>query len=255
MNSVNEFIIGEIEHAVNSDRTPTRHRQPLVGFAPADHPLFGDLKNSVNNEHFLPADLLSAARTVVTFFVPFAEEIVCGNQKDSVPTREWAYAKNDTQNLINQIIDDLKERLFAKGIECSANPGAAPYDRAKFVHRWSLKHVAYICGLGNFGLNQMLITDSGCAGRYGGFVISAAADYTPVVTEEYCLYKLNKSCGLCVKNCPAGALTYTGLDKARCSNQINNVTDKYFGGDRIYRVCGKCAALPCATKNPAANRK
>jgi len=85
--------------------------------------------------------------------------------------------------------------------------------------------MAYICGLGIFGLNQLIITKSGCAGRFGSFVIDREVDYDNPVTEQYCLYKNNKSCGVCVKTCPSGALTFEGIDKPKCSKWINDITE------------------------------
>ncbi|MHC1720027.1 MAG: epoxyqueuosine reductase [Clostridiaceae bacterium] len=250
MNKLNKLIVDEITESVKSVKSDTKYRAPLVGFADANDPYFKRLKTIISEEHYLPSDLLSEAKTVVTFFIPFDEEIVYKNLKCDTTAREWAYGKKDAQELIGEIIDGMKAKLRDINVGCSENPNKEPYNQEKFMHRWSLRHMAYICGLGNFGLNQLMITDSGCAGRFGSFVIDCRTDYDKPVPEEYCLYKYNKSCGLCVKNCPSGALTFEGIDKTKCSKWINDITEKHFDGIRIFRTCGKCITPPCALKRP-----
>jgi epoxyqueuosine reductase QueG len=245
-----QLIINEIMDRVSASNTDTKYRTPLVGFADANDSFFGELKTMVNEEHYIPSDLLPNAKTVVTFFIPFDEEIVKKNLKCDTTAKEWAYGKKDAQVLIGEIIDGIKVKLGEMKIGCSGNPNEEPYDQKNFMHRWSLKHIAYICGLGNFGLNHLLITESGCAGRFGSFVIDHEVEYDKPVAEPFCLYKQNKSCGACVRACPSGALTFEGIDKPKCSKWINDITEKYFDGIRIFRTCGKCISLPCAMKKP-----
>ena len=47
------------------------------------------------------------------------------------------------------------------------------FDEAKLVSYWSQKHVAYMAGLGKFGLHHMIITEKGCCGRLGSIVTNA----------------------------------------------------------------------------------
>ena len=255
MNRLNEFIVKEIENLVSSSGVDTKYRIPLVGFADANDPLFSELKTIISEEHLLPTDLLTNAKTVVSFFIPFTEDTVRNNLKDDITTKEWAYGKKDTESVIDEIIEVMKMKFSSMQIQCSDNPGKSPYGSTKFMNRWSQRSVAYICGLGTFGLNQLLITKSGCAGRFGSFIIDAETDYNTPVSGEYCLYKSNKSCGSCVSNCPSGALTYDGIDKSKCNQRIENITEKYFNGVKIFGSCGKCIALPCALKNPLGKKK
>ena len=253
MSMLNDLIIDEITNFIATHTHAGQCRTPLVGFAAANNLIFQDLKRIANPEHYLPTDILPSAKMVVTFFIPFSEDVVYANSKDSITAPEWSQGKADIQNLINEVIGVLQDKLAGIGVSCSDNPGKEPYDKIRFVHRWSLRHIAYICGLGTFGLNQLLITKSGCAGRFGSFVIDAKTEYNTIPQDEYCLYKINKSCGLCVQKCPSGALTYIGIDKPKCSQHINDITEKYFNGIREYRSCGKCITLPCALKKPKMN--
>jgi epoxyqueuosine reductase QueG len=113
--------------------------------------------------------------------------------------------------------------------------------------------VAAIAGLGSFGLHHMLITDAGCAGRFGSLVVDAALEPTAEAgasTGERCRYLRDGGCRVCVERCPAGALTEAGLDKQRCYAWLLQVAER-FREVGLADVCGKCATGPCAC-GPAA---
>ena len=228
----------------------TEYRTPLVGFASSGNPLFKELQTLIGPDHRLPSDLLPGAQSVLSFFLPFTEGTVRRNQHGSVTTREWAVAKMETDRSIQAVVEGLAHRLAPLGIHCSTNPALEAYDPARFMHRWSQRHVAYICGLGNFGLNQLLITELGCAGRLGSLCIDAPVEPTPIHLDPVCPYKIDGSCGVCVQKCPSKALGYGTIDKPTCSAWINDFTQAHFKGERAYRSCGKCIALPCALKRP-----
>lgn len=74
----------------------------------------------------------------------------------------------------------------------------------QFASNWSERHVAYICGLGTFGLSKGLITKKGIAGRFGSVVTSAVL---PVTQREYSNpFEYCTMCGKCAINCPAHAI-------------------------------------------------
>jgi epoxyqueuosine reductase len=251
MQDLRSLITQAIAEVVSTGTRETDYRSPLVGFARASDPLFLQLQSIVASDHLLPTDLLPSAQTVVSFFIPFTETLVRKNQEGPATAREWAIAKKETDETIHRVIQGVRERLSLLGIACSENPALERYDPERFLHRWSQKHVAYICGLGNFGLNQLLITECGCAGRLGSFCIEVAVEPDRICEEEVCPYKLDGSCGVCVKQCPSGALGHHSIDKPLCSAWINDFTEREFGGASVYRSCGKCIALPCATRRPA----
>jgi epoxyqueuosine reductase len=251
MQDLNTLIIDAVTGIAQTGTKRMEYRQPLVGFARAADPLFMGLKTLIAPDHLLPSDLLPTAQSVVSFFLPFTEPLVRRNQEGTATTREWAVAKKETDETIQAVIQGVKDRLSHLGIACSDNPALEPYDPSRFIHSWSQRHVAYICGLGNFGLNQLIITERGCAGRLGSFCIAAPTAPSPVCTEEVCPYKVDGSCGVCVGQCPSGALGHRSIDKPACSAWINEFTEREFGGDRVYRSCGKCIALPCAMRRPA----
>ena len=94
-----EFIADFIHREVAQADGVTAYRTPLVGFASATDPrASGELQRIVEPTHFLPEDMLPGARTVVSFFLPFAAWVVEANAQDRHRVaREWPVAYLETQ--------------------------------------------------------------------------------------------------------------------------------------------------------------
>jgi epoxyqueuosine reductase QueG len=234
-----------IEEMVQNAGTETSYRPPLIAFASAANPGFARLPEIVTPEHLLPEQLLPGAQSAVAFFLPFAEEVVVANQRASYVAQEWAVAYVETNQLIGRICQRLTDMLAERGVRAAAEPATHNFDPVSLVSRWSHKSVAAVAGLGSFGLHHMLITDAGCAGRFGSLVTDVELEPTPVVEEQRCLYCHDGSCQQCVEFCPVGALTEEGLDKKLCYRRCLEV-DAYFADLGLTDVCGKCAVGLCA---------
>lgn len=250
MSELAEFIIAAIRRQVAQAGTLTEYREPLIAFAAAGDPRFPELRRVAEPSHLLPHDLLPEARAVVSFFLPFARQVVRANarHKEKV-AREWAVAYVETNALIGRITARLIEALAEQGIRAAAEPATDNFDPLTLISKWSHKSVAVIAGLGSFGLHQMVITDSGCAGRFGSLVIDADLPVTPAEAKERCLYFHDGSCLICIRRCPAGALDEDeGLDKQSCWRRCLDVAQEY---ERVGKaeVCGKCAIGPCSFRS------
>lgn len=221
--------------------------RPLVGFARADDPLFGELKQAVGTGHLLPSDILPGAKSVAAFFIPFSKELVEVNKRHPFVAREWAEAYIDTNRLISLCCEMLAEAAAAKGVKSAWQQPTYNFDPEKLVSFWSHKHVAYICGLGTFGLHHMLITAAGCAGRIGSIVLDHPIAPTHRPEMQNCLFHSGGKCLACVRNCPTGALTREGLDKHKCYECLLEV-DAFYSDLGVCDVCGKCATGPCAVR-------
>jgi len=252
MNDLETFIATFVRREVAKAGTETRYRQPLVGFADAADPRFLQLREIAEPTHLLPGDLLPTARSAISFFLPFAKEIVRANRAEPRQVaRGWALAYVETNALINRIAQRLITALAERGVKAAAEPATHNWDPVSLVSRWSHKSVAAIAGLGSFGLHHMLITDAGCAGRFGSLVVDAVLAPTPVPgapARERCRYFHDGSCRVCVERCPVGALTEDGLDKHRCYEWLLQVAE-HFRGLGLADACGKCATGPCAFKS------
>ncbi|MEJ2210349.1 MAG: epoxyqueuosine reductase [Anaerolineae bacterium] len=244
------FIEITIRKMVDEAGTATTYRRPLVAFAAADDERFVALRTVAEPSHLLPTDLLPGARSVISFFLPFAPWVVEANarQRQEV-AREWAVAYVETNALIGRITARLVEALAGQGVRAAAEPATHNFDPVSLVSRWSHKSVAVIAGLGNFGLHQMVITDAGCAGRFGSLVLDADLPAAPAPPRERCLYFYDGSCLECVYACPAGALdTDEPLDKQACYRRLLDVAAAYEDLG-LADVCGKCATGPCALES------
>ncbi len=244
-----DFVTSTIRRQVDEAGTVTDYRAPLVGFAAADDPRFCDLQKAVSS-HRMPEDLLSNARTVIAFFLPFERWVVYANAKHPEKVAsEWATAYVETNALIGRITTHLIGALAKRGIGAVAEPATHNFDPVSLTSRWSHKSVAVIAGLGSFGLHQMVITDAGCAGRFGSLIIDAELLGAPTAAKERCLFYHDGSCQECVNRCPVQALDTGGsIDKQRCYQHLLTVA-KTFGHLGAVDVCGKCALGPCALQS------
>jgi epoxyqueuosine reductase QueG len=160
--------------------------------------------------------------------------------------REWAVAYVETNELIARATAHLIDVLETRGFRAAAEPPTNNFDPVALVSRWSHKSVAVIAGLGSFGLHHMIITDAGCAGRFGSLVTDACLPTTETRSQERCLYFYDGSCRACIVRCPVDALTETkGIDRQRCYARCLEVNEQ-FGHLGPAEVCGKCAIGPCS---------
>lgn len=239
-------------------------RTPLVGFADANHPDFPKLRKLVHPEHEMPWEVLRGAKTVIAYFVPFTEKIARGNAGEGLASPDWALCYEQTNAMFPRLNERVISFLKENGCRAAVSKEASVFDREKITSRWSQRHIAYLAGLGTFGLNNMLITDMGCCGRLGTVVTDLDCESDRPIGEEYCLYKRKGVCMACVQRCPTGALTAQGFRRdvcfARCRENARVYTQ--FGNsyasaagqeaeDSGSEVCGKCLVnLPCTMKKP-----
>lgn len=224
--------------------------KPLVGISNARDPYFHKLREIIRPDHHLPQDFLPEAETVVSWFIPFLPEIGKSNRGGDMPSGAWA----DAYIATNAMAARVNEKLCAWIREMPGQDAAVPFDAGMLGKEipwslWSQRHVARLAGLGTFGANNMLITDKGCVGRCFSVVTTLQLEADAPAEEERCLFKQNGSCGICIRNCPVGALTESGFDRYLCMTRLNQNQAQR---GAAATVCGKClVGLPCSHKNPA----
>ena len=248
ISAIQDFV-AEYQH---QEHVRSKWGVPLVGFADANDQRFQELKEVVSPTHAGPQDILAGARTVVAFFIPFPKSLTATNIKEKMSSKEWAITYIETNELIARLSEHLQQFFAKLGASSCTIPATHNWDQERLISNWSHRHIAYIAGLGNFGLNNMLITEKGCCGRVGSFVTTfpVAAD-TPSQSPA-CLYKLDGSCRKCVRKCVNEALTDDSFDRFRCYAMLLQNVDAH--SDVGYAdVCGKClVAVPCSHCDPAA---
>ena len=234
---------------------------PLLAVGEADDPLFLELKKDTGiGEHFLlPVEWMPQAKSVITFFFPFTEEVRISNRKDKEwPSEAWLHARIEGQRFINQFILHLQKEMQLNGYEsvipsldkrfwaktgCNSNTA---HPEASFTSNWSERHVSFVCGLGTFGLSKGLITSKGMAGRLVSLITNLKL--TSNIREYTNLYEYCINCGACIRKCPAGAISMEdGKNHSICSTFLDTTQRNYaprYG-------CGKCqVGVPCENKIP-----
>lgn len=247
-----EKIIGDfVEDYMGNQGIKTRWKKPIVAFASADDPLFQKLKEVANPNHLMPDDILNGAKSVITYFLPFDESIPISNMNGRHSSKEWARAYVETNRLIGKLNDYLIETIKKMGNQVAKLDPNLNMDYEKLISVWSNRHVAYIAGLGTFGLNNMLITKSGCCGRLGNVVTDLELKPSKRPEHEYCLYKFNSSCAYCVDKCVNDALFKDRFDRFKCFEMCLENEKLHSDLQDEAQVCGKCLTLvPCSFNNP-----
>lgn len=235
--------------------------EPIFAFGEARDDYFLKLKNeTVIGDHFmLPNEWLNGANTVISYFLPFTEEIILGNKQNmSWPSNEWLHGRIEGQEFIKEFSVFLKKEISDLGYNCIIPSMDKRFFSAlskesdvfkeplNFTSNWSERHVAFVCGLGTFGLSKGIITKKGMAGRLGSVVTDLKLHVTKREYDD--IYEFCIMCGKCVINCPAKAISKeNGKNHMLCSNFLDKVFEKH----RPRYGCGKCQVnVPCESKIP-----
>lgn len=238
-----------IERSVDFHQERAYWQKPLVGFAIAENPLFHTLKSLVDKDHSLPTDFLEDAETVISYFIPFQEEIPSSNAEGKDASRQWAKAYVKTNQLILAINEKLSDMLGEWGFD-TVIPPTKKRDEETLVSMWSQKHIGYIAGLGNFGIHHMLITEKGCCGRLGSVVTNTPLEPSDRPLKEFCLYKHDESCTVCVEKCTFNALKLNSFNRHLCHETCLH-NERLHADLGETKVCGKCVCVvPCSFTNP-----
>jgi len=247
--TLQDEIIGFINLKTSQADDQGYYRRPLVGFSSAADPLYSRLKQVVGPHHWQPEDVLPEVRSLVSFFLPFSKKVVEANRREPEdPAREWVDSYAHANNLIDEISRDLATELESKGIKAAMVNSTNNYNAVTLKAPWSHRSAAFVAGLGRFGLNRMLITTVGAAGRYGTVFLTEELQPSPRSEDEFCFFFKNGSCRYCLTHCPPKALG-NGPDEFNrqvCNNKLLNITPYSRSLNWDLDVCGKCGVGPCA---------
>jgi epoxyqueuosine reductase len=248
---------------------------PMVAVGSADDPWFARFKETIGEFHWTPQEALALgapeaqARSVICWALPVAEVARETNRaQKQEPSRPWAYVRTFGEQFNTRLRHGMEGRLRELGYAALA-PAVAPenktdhYPGIGFACCWSERHVAFVAGLGTFGLSGGLITLRGVAQRFGSVVTDAEIDPTPRPYGDdpfaWCLRTAPNTCGACISRCPAGSVgeTVEGRDKDACREhtygRVIPRAEELYGWKGAYG-CGLCqTATPCESRNPTAD--
>jgi epoxyqueuosine reductase len=251
--------------------------EPLVGFADGDDPLFYQYKEKIIGPfHFTPRELLekylpySGGSTytdtkkisVICWALPINEKTRQSNApRETWPSIKWAHTRyygEQFNDNIRQLVVALLTRLGYLAVAPILSP------LWKWLHnypggpvsRWSERHALYAAGMGTFGLSDGFITEKGMAMRCGSVVVNLDLPVTPRPYTNHtdnCPFFKDKSCGVCINRCPAGAITENGHNRHICAiymrDHIGHVKERY---NVEIAGCGLCQTnVPCESGIPA----
>ncbi|MDR1405437.1 MAG: 4Fe-4S binding protein [Candidatus Methanoplasma sp.] len=266
-------IVGECVFASEKNRIPPDAARvpniagirifdrPIFGIADAGDPLFESFKDplAIGSQYRTPQEWLPGARSVITYFFPFSEEIRKSNRRNGkMPSDEWLHGRIEGQELIVQFskyLCGLLEERHYRSVSPSADPSFVQYERTEngrvfFESSWSERHAAYAAGLGTFGLSGGLITVRGTAGRLGSVITALKLEPDLRLSDD--IYGNCSLCLACASVCPAGAISKEGgKDSGRCSRYLMEIKAQY----DPYYGCGKCqTGVPCENRIPAGRK-
>jgi len=226
--------------------------EPIIEIISASNEKIKYLKQAVSSEHLMPYDILQDAKSIISFFIPFHKKIAESNINGTMASKEWVAAYIRTNDLIKVINNKIEELMQKNGCKTGKIPATHNFNEKTLISNWSHRHIAFMAGIGTFGINNMLITKKGCCGRFGSIIINyELKDYQQVGNiKEKCLNKLNENCGICHKRCTVNAYDNNNFNRNACYEQcLENA--KYHKETGYADVCGKCmVGLPCSLKEP-----
>lgn len=147
-----------------------------------------------------PTDFLPGARSVITF----SYSLNRGPLNNLPAARNQYMVEFEAANqILLQMAHKIARFLEANGYESLAfGPEASIGDYARLKGDFSHKHSAVLCGLGSFGINNLLVTPQHRSRvRLASVATLAALEYDRPGIASAC-----EGCLQCVQDCPSGAL-------------------------------------------------
>jgi len=239
------ILLDVAERVLEQEGDTSLYRPLLMGFCDLRSPEARQAFAEVSGWHVGPEQVLPGARSAVAIFLPFSEKVIASNRGGRFASREWAEAYLKTNVIIQRIGTVVALTLVACGQKARAVPPTGIFNRETLSAEWSHKLVGFLCGLGRYGLNRMLITASGCAGRLISIVTTQDLETSPRPAGEFCAYLRDKSCTECIQACPVGAIRSSCFNALPCFEHCSRNAENFPDLDSV-EVCGKCATLRCA---------
>lgn len=267
---IEEIIINHVNTSPNNTLGDGMNEKawgsPMIGFSKGDDPLYSKIRDDIGSFYWTPADIFKLTYpeaeitaeelTVISWILPQTEVTKLAQRvEQNYPSKHWALSRVNGQ-AFNDELGRLVVEILRENNYSAVCPSLSPFwenkrsERYGYASSWSERHVAFVSGLGTFGLCDGLITPLGKAVRCGSVVARIKVPATRRNYEdynEYCLYFSRGLCRKCIARCPVGAITIKGHDKIKCREYQNNITRKHTREQ--YNIESGCCGL-CQTKVP-----
>ncbi len=173
-----------------------------------------------------PAEIVRGARSVISFGIPLVEQVADWEEMflDSEIVRpeirktmlqDYLYSVvnyNDINDRLDQIALRLTLYIQSRGFRSTMFPATFGASYQKFhdmmpdwMGLFSQRHAAVRAGLGEFGLNNVVVTpEYGPRVRFNSVITQAPLAVSPLLQEKACR---GSGCALCVERCGGQAIT------------------------------------------------
>jgi len=169
-----------------------------------------------------PAELLPGALSVLTFGIrlldrvlewpdllqgsPFVPEGIRRDALHKLFYRRSGYdIVNDHLNTVALLLANHLEDLGHRSVYFPATYGPLPENMQEMPAMLSQRHAAVRAGLGEFGLNNVVVTARyGPRIRFNSVVTTARLTASPLLKKKLCP---GTDCNICIEKCPAEAFT------------------------------------------------
>ena len=184
-------------------------------------------------EGYKPTDIHPACQSVIVFLISMPPEIImAANPIPYTHTMSLLYAELDRLGLA------LTRRLERRAIRAVPLPCNAPYlawdaETTRGQGILSMRHAAFLAGLGILGKNTLLLNkEVGNMAYIGAVLTDTRLEPDPLVADFAC----PSTCTICLDACPQRALDGATVDQALCRKVSLRKTSRGF--DVYY--CSKC---------------
>ncbi|MDR3244181.1 MAG: (Fe-S)-binding protein [Elusimicrobiota bacterium] len=250
------------------------YEQPLFGFASVNDNLFIEYKKIISEKHLTPMQAFEnkfgykiSDGTVISVLLPFNESVIASNRlQKTLPSVEWTLARTYIDEIFQKkIVQFAIQTLNDMGYKAVNPVQEKDFQIFRDPHlqvasTWSQRHIAYAAGLGTFSINDAMITEKGIAVRFISIVTDLIIEPSERKYKTHtsnCIFCSTGKCGICMKRCPAAAITPSGHDKLKCYEYCYGARAKELarerGADEKYGSgCGLClTGVPCERQNPS----
>jgi epoxyqueuosine reductase len=185
---------------------------------------------------FHPRDIFPACESIVTFAVALPKGLYMVDSR-LIYSHFNTLACSRVDRITYRTAAFLEKMYYGIGVPI---PCDGPYDyweEEKMEGRGllSMKHIAFYAGIGTFGKNTLLLNRDYGNRLLIGCVLTDLKIESDELSAEVCL----EHCELCIQNCPAGAISESGVIQKSC--RVNSYGHTKRGFDTV--ECNRCRTV------------
>lgn len=195
---------------------------------------------------FHPVDIYPDCKSVLAFAKRLPSGVL-----EATTCIPYTFATGKVLQELEQITVDIARKLDDEGIQNVPIPPDDPYEHWESARLHgqgilSMRHAAWLAGIGVLGKNTLLITPQfGNMVQLGAILLGIDVEGDPLLSsEELCI----PSCRLCLDSCPQGALTGDTVIQELCRPLTCFTSERGFCLKKCYecrRVCPHALGVNC----------